>query len=310
MNMKALSKMASGVNMKEFGQRAAGVTQLFLKRNGPAILTGAGVLGFAASTYLTGRAVLRSQDKVKKLRLEHKALMSDQKITDKERASELGTLWYREGGAILKDFAPALVTGSLAIVCVVSSHGMMKNREASLVAAYTALDAGFRAYRKRVQAELGEERELELYRGPVPPCSSDAEIEEGEIPPDRYSILPERYGRFFDESNKNWTKTPEYNLFFLRRVQDYLNDRLRVRGHVFLNEVYEELGFDRSQAGQVVGWTLEHREGEEGDGFIDFGLYAEGSESMRAFINCMEPSVFLDFNCDGPIISRANLRQI
>jgi Family of unknown function (DUF6353) len=310
MNVKALSKITSGVNMKALTQRAAGATQLYLKRNGPTILTGVGIAGFAATTYLTGRAVLRAQDKVKKLKVNHRALMSDQKITDKERASELGVLWAHDGALILKDFAPAIVTGSLSIACIISSHGMMKNRETSLVAAYTALDAGYRAYRKRVQAELGEEKERELYRGPIPPCSSDAEGEErddGLV--DWQSVLPSPYTRFFDESNKHWTPSPERNLFFLRRAQDYANDRLRAYGHLFLNEVLDDLGMERSEAGQELGWTLEHQRSEEGDGFVDFGLYAEGSPSMRAFINCMEPSVMLEFNCDGPILRRAGLRK-
>jgi Family of unknown function (DUF6353) len=310
MNMKAISKKIGGVNVKGLGQRAAGSTELFLKRHGPALLTGAGLAGFAATTYLTGRAVLKVQDKTRKLRANHNLIMGDKKITDQERTQEVGKLWLHDGALILKDFAPAIVTGSVAVICIISSYKMTKRQEASLIAAYAALDAGFRAYRERVREEVGEEKELELYRAPQPPCAEDAgEVMEGEIT-DWKKMVPAQYGRYFDESNNHWTKTPEYNLFFLRRQQDYLNDRLRSYGHVFLNEVYATLGFEPTQAGQIVGWTLSHREGEPGDGYIDFGLYDEGSPSGRAFINNLEPSVFLDFNCDGPIIHRVNFRQI
>jgi hypothetical protein len=84
---------------------------------------------------------------------------------------------------------------------------------------------------------------------------------------------------------------------FLRAQQQWANDRLHAHGYIFLNEVYEALGLERSQAGQLVGWKLNGN----GDGYVDFGLYSIGDESNRAFVNALEPVVLLDFNVDGPI---------
>ena len=101
------------------------------------------------------------------------------------------------------------------------------------------------------------------------------------------------YAKFFDETSTQWTKTPEYNLIFLKGQQQYLNDVLHSRGHVFLNEVYDVLGLDRSKAGAVVGWVL-----GEGDDYIDFNLYNKDNAN---FVNGDEGSVLLDFNVDGVI---------
>ncbi len=87
------------------------------------------------------------------------------------------------------------------------------------------------------------------------------------------------------------------NRHFLHLQQNYANDLLRSRGHIFLNEVYDLLGLERSQAGQIVGWVMNG----EGDNFVDFGLFE--CESSR-FINHLEQSIVLDFNVDGAVYDK------
>ena len=105
------------------------------------------------------------------------------------------------------------------------------------------------------------------------------------------------YARFFDEGCEQWSKNPEYNLMFLRSQQNYYNDMLKSRGHVFLNEVYDALGIPRTQAGAVVGWMIS----DNGDNFIDFGVFDGDRPRARDFVNGYERSILLDFNVDGVI---------
>ena len=115
--------------------------------------------------------------------------------------------------------------------------------------------------------------------------------------------LYSQYARFFDEANINWDKSPEQNMYFLKMVQNQMNDKLKARGHVFLNEVYDALGFDRSEAGQLVGWVWnnDNTAMEAGDGYIDFGIFDGNDCAKRAFVNGDERSILLDFNIDGMI---------
>jgi hypothetical protein len=64
----------------------------------------------------------------------------------------------------------------------------------------------------------------------------------------------DEYGYAFDEGNPNFHLEPEYNMAFVRATVEYLHQRLAVKGRLFLNEVLENLGFDRRPEGQVIGW--------------------------------------------------------
>ena len=85
---------------------------------------------------------------------------------------------------------------------------------------------------------------------------------------------------------------------FLRRQQDAANDRLKDKGYLFLNEVYEMLGIPRSKAGQSVGWIYD----KDNVYKIDFGIYDTHKEPNRNFVNGYEKTILLDFNVDGDIL--------
>lgn len=274
----------------ELAKRLSGQAELFLRKNGPAILTAVGVGGFIASNVLIARAALKVEEPLKEIKLKLARVKETEGQEEKDLRVEIGRDFFE----IVKIFAPAITVGSVSIVCVVTAHGMMQKRQASLIAAYTALDRGFKAYRARVAEELGAEKEKELYGRPeLLPC----EIE-GEDPRIDYTgILPSPYARFFDEMNPNWEKNPEYNLFFLKLQEQWANDRLKARGFLFLNEVYDSLGMRWSQSGQYVGWKLNNG----GDNHVDFGLSDVHDDVTRAFVNGLDNVVLLDFNVDGPI---------
>lgn len=108
--------------------------------------------------------------------------------------------------------------------------------------------------------------------------------------------MPSDYERIFDSESEYWHNEVQYNLLFLRTQQNYWNDVLRARGHVFLNEVLESLGFPHTPVGAVVGWTLSGL----GDGEIDFN-----SEELVGI-----DTVSLDFNVDGVILDKLGKKAV
>lgn len=285
--------------------RALGSTELALKRNAPTILTVTGIAGFIATTALSIRATNRAVDVLPVISTQvamTKELETDEVFTEKKKTQELIGVYARSSVVLLKIYGPTFLVGTSSILCVLAAHNMMLKRQASLVAAYTALDAGFKAYRQRVADKFGAEEERELYRRPNTIEGCDDEGKPCEIIDfDDDSVMPSPYAKFFNESSPNWEKQPEYNLMFLRSQQNYANNRLVSYGHVFLNEVYDMLGLPRTQIGQIVGWKYYVDGDGPGDNMIDFGLYNLADECNQAFINGYEHTILLDFNVDGVI---------
>jgi hypothetical protein len=167
-----------------------------------------------------------------------------------------------------------------------------------------ALSESFKSYRKRVIADVGEDKDKEYRFGVTKELVQVTNEDGSKEMVERTVIDPttvSQYARFFDAGNPNWTRNPEMNLMFLRSQQNWANDLLHARGHVFLNEVYDMLGMPRSEPGCVVGWVDGH-----GDSFIDFGFYNGVDSASRDFVNGFEKTVLLDFNVDGMIMDIFN----
>lgn len=278
---------------------------LVAQKHSPAILFGVGIVGVATATVLACRATLKMDDILTEAQEEiartNEALaLEHPDYGPAEHRNDLGLIYLKTGLSIVKVYGPAFVLGVTAIAALVGSHHILNKRNAALMSAYAAVEKGFAKYRERVAELVGAEKEEELRYG-VEVCEIEDEngkktTEKVAGPIDGYSV----YARFFDEYSPSWNKTPEYNRVFLQCQQNYLNDLLRSRGHVFLNEAYDALGIERSTAGAVVGWVLS----DEGDNFVDFGIFDGDKERARSFVNGREGSILLDFNVDGVIYDK------
>ena len=104
------------------------------------------------------------------------------------------------------------------------------------------------------------------------------------------------YGFKFDENSISWDRSREWNICFLELTQDYFNDLLKHRGHLFLNEVYDRLGIPRRAIGQLVGWVYDENN-PNGDNFVDLDIFNERNNN--------DENVFiLDPNVDGYILDK------
>ena len=287
--------------------------QYQVKKHSPEILMVAGIAGTVVGTVLACKATTKVseiiEEKNKAVEDVHTCL-EDKEIeyTEEDSKKDLTIIYAQTGVKLFKLYAPAIGVMTLSFASIIAGHKVLKKRNVAIAAAYAAIDKGFKQYRKNVIEEFGEGVDQQMRFGLKSKEIKKKGKDGKTVKETEYYIDPEgnpldnisEYARFFDAASENFAKDPEYNMMFLRRQQDYANEMLKARGHLFLNEVYDLLDIPRSKAGQVVGWVYDKNGNTKGDNYVDFGLY-RNDQGTRRFVNGLEYNILLDFNVDGVI---------
>lgn len=288
-------------------------TQYQVKKHSPEILMVAGIAGTIVGTVLACKATTKVseiiEEKNKNVEDVHTCLEDNSKeYTEEDSKKDLTIIYAQTGVKLFKLYAPAIGVMALSFASIIAGHKVLKKRNIAIAAAYAAIDKGFKQYRKNVIEEFGEGVDQQMRFGLKSKEIKKKDKDGKTVKETEYYIDPEgnpldnisEYARFFDAASENFAKDPEYNMMFLRRQQDYANEMLKARGHLFLNEVYDLLDIPRSKAGQVVGWVYDKNGNTKGDNYVDFGLY-RNDQGTRRFVNGLEYNILLDFNVDGVI---------
>lgn len=307
--------------------RAIHTVGFTLKKHSPEILVTVGVVGAVVSAVMACRATTKASAIVEnhknQVEAVHDALEKpDAKYKDEDgnvydytedtAKKDLVTIYAHTGLDFAKLYGPSVLLGAASVSCILASVNILHKRNAAIAAAYTLVDKSFKEYRGRVIERFGKELDRELKYNLK---SKEVEVEETVVDEDGNEHVEKRpatvvvsdgvkhsaFTRCFDETNPNWTKSPEQNMIFLWQQQSYASRLLREKGFLTINEVYEMLGFERIAAGQVVGWVYDEKN-PIGDNYVDFGIFDITDEQKRYFVNGHERSIWLDFNDDGNIL--------
>lgn len=294
---------------------ATGRTGLKISKHSPEILLVAGVVGIIGSTVLACRATLKLDTVVDEAKVtvdrinDAKVNMDPEKYSETDAQKDLFITYMQTGVKIFKLYAPAITLGVLSISSILYSHKIMKGRNVALMAAYKGIDEAFKSYRKRVVEDLGVEKDREYKYG----VKKDSEVvsvfdkdgnEIDRIKKDIDVITDHsQYAVLFEEfmangiKNPHWNRNAEYNMTHLKCQQNFANDLLQSRGHLFLNEVYDMVGGPemRTPAGAIVGWIK-----DSGDNFVDFGIFDCSTDDNDKYDN----AILLDFNVDGVVYDK------
>lgn len=281
---------------------------LKIQKHSPVILFVTGAVGFGATVVLAASATLKLEgildehhDYVEKIETA-KTDMPDVYSEDDAKKDSV-KLHVQTGVKIAKLYTPAFLIGVASLAAFTGAHVVLNRRYAGVVAAYAVLDTTFKGYQERVKEKYGEAAHLELKHDMVDHNVVDADGKiTGVVKSPRSKSDVSEYARYFDASSTQWQRFPSYNAVFLRAQQNWANDLLKSRGHVWLNEVYQMLGFEHTKAGAQVGWVLDDG---QNDGYIDFGVFSGHNDGVSmAFVDGSEGSIKLDFNVDGVILDK------
>ena len=297
-----------------------------VEKHSPEICLGIGIVSMIAATVCACKGTIKAKKTIEDAKDNLEAI---------EASEERGNTWDEDnnkveytaqdarndrlivigntGIKLVKEYGLAAILTATGIALLVKGHNIMRKRNLALIAAYEGISSAFKRYRKEVQGLIGdkaannlklrlEEKEVEVDTWNKSKDGKPKTKKEKLTVVNNDSNGFSPYSRIYDSCCPGWDNDPQYNLTILRERQAYWNDMLKSREDhtVFLNEIYRDLGYPTTAAGQVVGWSLNH---DDGDGYIDFGIYNMAYEPNRDFVNGYEPCCLLDFNVDDtPVI--------
>lgn len=310
---------------------AVGKTSLKLKKYAPEILIVAGIGSMVGATVLACRATLKAEEVIKKYNEDMEKVeyaneiaggTEDYPIEQYQKEKRIVTIQTAVG--FVKLYGPAITLGVVGVGCILTGHNIMKKRNLAIIAAYKLLEQSFTDYRGRVTSELGAEKDYHFMHGTEYVETTETQVDENgkkkKVSTTEQvlnGVKCSGYARLFgdpetletEHKTTQWcpkdNTTGDINMMFVVQKMNWLNEKLNAYGHVFLNEVYEELGFEPTQAGQLVGWV---KGANGGDGYISFGEMVErlSDEDGRVFTHDdiryrKGDPILLDFNVDGVI---------
>lgn len=310
--LKAFSALTNRV------KDVAGINALRVQKRSPEILIGLGITGFVGTVVLASRATLKCESVMaghhaKMKSVEHAYTNAEvEEYTEKDYNRDLLVVNVQTGVDFARLYAPTIALGTVSIACILSAHNILHKRNVALAAAYQLVQYSFVEYRDRVREELGAEKDFHFRYG-----TNEKKVTETTVDPKTgkknkvkkvaQALNPDvdmsMYARLFepveyqDDEHKIWTgstqfsPTHDYNYAYLVGKLNWVNDRLNAQGYLFLSDVYDELGFARNKASQVVGWVKGN-----GDGYVSFG------EALDLISHEDGDPILLDFNVDGPIL--------
>lgn len=299
-NKTEIMKSVNGVASK---------TVMKLKKHSPEILVMAGIAGTVVSAVLACKAttkVAEILDETKgTLDTIHEGMetgaINGQEYTNEGGKKDTVVVYAQTGMKLAKLYGPAIILGTLSITSILASNNILRKRNVALGAAYAAIDKSFKEYRGRVIERFGEQVDTELKYGIKAKKFEEIEVdpETGKEKKVKKTVmvadpnLQSDYAVYFDSKSRNYETNPDYNRMFLKAQQAFANDKLQTRGHLFLNEVLDDLDLPRTPAGQIVGWT---KDGP--DGYVNFRIVEVERETEDGR---HEPALLLDFNVEGNI---------
>lgn len=293
-------------------------SKMGLKKHSPEILTAAGIITGVAAAVIACKQTVKATEIIQNAQKslndieEVKNLVENGEATytDEDEANDRKTIAIQTTVNLVKTYALPVGLGMLSIACILGSNHILKKRNAALAAAFSALSTDFTNYRKRVIERYGKEADFMLKNGLEKQLVAHQIVdpETGEVKEEQKEVLTyegsklSQYARIFDEVGSNqWTPSADHNRAFLLMEQNFFNERIKTRGYIFLNEVYERLGFRPTKVGSVVGWVYRPEDPDyEG---IDFGIFSANTSKAAEFLAGEEPSIILDFNVQGDVLS-------
>ena len=284
--------------------QGASAMKLALKAKAPALMLAGGLASVTAGTVIACKQTLELDDVLESHVEELNNVSSGEDLklesyTSEHARNDRINIYIRAGLDVSRLYAVPGVLMFSGMGLILGAHHIMAQRNATLALAFTGLKTAFDKYRENVREEYGEDVDTKMMRGRVKPVT---EInEKGEKVTTLKYENNDPYNRVFDQTTStSWKPDLSVNNMFLSNQQRFAQERLNMRGYLYLSEVYEALGIPESSISRVVGWKIRRNpDGSKDFPMVDFGINKPHPDDD---LYARDSAVYLDFNCQGLIV--------
>ena len=255
----------------------AGNGVLLAKKHAPELMIGAGILGFGATIYETVKATNKTNDILDE---KEATVATIEAMRDECCEAEYPERYYeqdmketnrRARWGLVRAWAPVGTLGAASVISILGGYRVLNGRYVATAAAYKVLENGFDRYRGNVVERFGKDMDYQLLHDIKAEELEKARKEQSEnkeieadnkrrkvLKKHKKTAYDEGYNGIYDEYSDRWQRywNAEQVLHYLKTKQNELNDKLKIRKHLFVNEVYDALGLERTPQGQVTGWII------------------------------------------------------
>lgn len=214
-----------------------------LTKHSPEILAGIGVAGMISATVLAVKATPKALKLIEDAQYD--------KGEDLTVPEKIKTAW--------KPYIPAVVTSVVSAGCIIGGTSVNLKRNAALATAYQLSSNALSEYKEKVVETLGEKKE-KVIREKV----AAEKVEKNPVASKDIIVTGKGTTLCYDST---FGKYFESDIETIKRSINNLNYRLLSQEYVSLNDFYDELGIDRIDIGEEVGWNV----GRDGMVEVSFG---------------------------------------
>lgn len=212
--------------------------QRYLRKKSPVILSCIGAAGVVATTVLAIRATPKAVELLEEAAESKKNTgdgSSDEKLTVMEKVRVAGPVYI-----------PTMLAGVTTVGCILGSNVLTYKQQVSLMSAYAIADSSYKKYREKAKELYGKANDI---------------LVQNELSKDRYKKNFGEYSIQVTDGKLLWYEPYRDEFFEMseKEVMDaeyHINRNFALRGETNLNEFYEFLGLEPTDAGCEIGWDI------------------------------------------------------
>ena len=210
------------------------LSENFIMKNSPTIMTALGASGLIATAVLASKATLHAESIIDRA--------SSYENPPETNVDKFKLVW--------KEYIPTVIVGSLSVACIISSNSVNLRRNAALASVYTLTERTLTDYKEEVKNLLGDAKATEIKdriaekRLKEDPVTSHEVLLTGKGEMLCYDSLT---GRYFNSDVES-----------LRHAQNELNAELYRNTWASLNDFYTMVGLPETRLGESLGWVADN----------------------------------------------------